>query len=157
MMVIKSLRLICKIVQLNICPQIDAHVIGIRACLQINLSILFKSLLNYLKLAFQFVLSLDTALVLTTDNYYSILLSIPSIPPFFLFLPWWLLETVTWYHLYSVHIVILFWLRRTSVNVETYQLSFRVLFCASFIWRSLCFFRQEFPIFILIFVIMLKV
>jgi hypothetical protein len=47
--------------------------------------------------------SLDTALVLTSNIFHLIFSSILYTPPFFVFLPWWLLlETVTWCHHYSV-------------------------------------------------------
>ena len=51
---------------------------------------------------------------------------------------------IMWWHL-SVcsHIFILFWLRKTSVTVETYQLSFHV-FIFPFIWRPICFFGKSF-------------
>ena len=70
---------------------------------------------------------LDTALVLTSDN---LLLDLPpSIP---LATPWWhLSKTLQWRHLVVCsHTFTLFWLRKTSVTVEIFQLSIRVFTCA---------------------------
>jgi hypothetical protein len=54
-----------------------------------------------LKLAYQFILY---------SRHSPGIFSFPSIPSFFLFLPWWLLlETVMWHQLYSVsHTFVLF-------------------------------------------------
>ena len=46
------------------------------------------------------------------------------------------------------HTFILFWVRKTSVNVEKYHLNFPMIFFVLFIWRPLHFFRKEFPLFI---------
>ena len=74
----------------------------------------------------------NTVLVLTSDNFHSFFSPSPPFLPLFLFLPWWLLlETITWCHLsmYS-HTFILFWLKKTSLIVKTYQLSFHMFICA---------------------------
>ena len=39
---------------------------------------------------------------------------------------------------------ILFWLKKTSVSIKTYQLSFRVFICTSHL-ETLDFFQKEFP------------
>ena len=55
----------------------------------------------------------------------------------------------------NVSIKFLFWLRKTSLSVKTYQLSFSELFFVSFIWRALHFFSKSFPFLFLFFCIIL--
>ena len=42
------------------------------------------------------------------------------------------------------HTFILFWLRKISTSIKTYQLSFSLIFLVPFIWRSLHFFGNSF-------------
>ena len=74
---------------------------------------------------------LDTALVLTSDDTHSIF-PIPSTPPLFLFLPGGFYSKLSCDAIFTVclHTFMLLWLRKTSISVETYQLSFHVFICA---------------------------
>ena len=71
---------------------------------------------------------LETVLVLTSDNFHSVFPPSPSLIPF----PpgsYWTLSRGTIYTVHS-HTFILSWLRKTSVSVKTYQISFWVCICA---------------------------
>ena len=97
---------------------------------------------------------LNTALVLTSDNFHLIFPSAPSTPPFTPFLPWWLLlETATWRHFYFVFTYVY------SIPIEkglrecrNISVKFSCFYFASH--PEICtFFRYELPLFIPIFMI----
>ena len=89
---------------------------------------------------------LDTALVLTSDNSIQFFPH-PLHSTFFLFLSMvaltWKLSPGTIFTVCS-HTFIFFWLRKTSVSVRTYHLSFHVFICAFYLAISPFFHSNNF-------------
>ena len=111
---------------------------------------------RHLKLSYQFILSSRHNPGINLRYFPFNFPYIPPLLPSSCYFPCWLLlkiVTGTIFSAYS-HTFILFWLRKTSVSVKMYQLSFHVLICA--FHPEISTFFDEFPLFISIFVIVFR-